>query len=48
MCAFAARDIERGQVVVEYEGELIAAEEARDRKMIQGRVANVYSDVLRV
>ena len=32
VCAFAARDEERGEVAVEYEGELIDSEKARDRK----------------
>jgi len=32
VCAIAARDVERGEAVVEYEGELIAAEEARERE----------------
>ena len=32
MCAFASRDIERGEVVVEYEGEVIGLEEARERE----------------
>ena len=32
MCAFPARDVERGEVVVEYEGELIDWEEATDRE----------------
>ena len=32
MCAFASRDIERGEVVVEYEGEVIGLEVARERE----------------
>ena len=32
VCAFASRDIERGEVVVEYEGEVIGMEEARARE----------------
>ena len=32
MCAFASRDVERGEVVVEYEGEVIGLEEARERE----------------
>ena len=32
MCAFASRDVERGEVVVEYEGEVIDSVEARDRE----------------
>ena len=32
VCAFAARDVERGEVVVEYEGEVIDSEEARERE----------------
>ena len=32
VCAFASRDIERGEVVVEYEGEVIGLEEARERE----------------
>ena len=32
VCAFATRDEERGEVVVEYEGELIDLKEARDRE----------------
>ena len=31
VCAFASRDIER-EVVVEYEGEVIGLEEARERE----------------
>lgn len=32
VCAFASRDVERGEVVVEYEGEVIGLEEGRDRE----------------
>ena len=32
MCAFASRDIERGEIVVEYEREVIGLEEARERE----------------
>ena len=32
VCAFAAMDMERGEVVVEYEGEVIDSEEARERE----------------
>ena len=32
MCAFASRDVERGEVVVEYKGEVIGLEEARERE----------------
>lgn len=31
-CAFASRDIERGEVVVEYEGELVSMSEASIRE----------------
>ena len=32
VCAFASRDVERGEVVVEYTGELITLEEAKVRE----------------
>jgi len=32
MCAFASRDVERGEVIAEYEGEIISLEEAEARE----------------
>lgn len=32
ICVFASRDIEMGQVIVEYEGEVISLEEAGERE----------------
>ena len=32
LCAFVSRDIERGEVIVEYEGEVISLEEAGERE----------------
>ena len=33
VCAFASRDISRGEVVVEYKGEVVAVEEAARREI---------------
>ena len=34
LCAFASRDIEKGEVICEYEGEKIPMEEANQREQL--------------
>lgn len=32
ICAFASRDIKKGEIICEYEGELVSVEEAKARE----------------
>ena len=40
-CAFASRDIEKGEVICEYEGELLSEEEAKRREEVYGEEGKV-------